>query len=875
MERSRLRKMLDRAWDTRLTILSAPAGFGKTTLLAEWLARSSRTGRAVAWLSLDQTDNEATSFWAHLVAAIRKAVPAVGNAALQVLESGQQPDDDILVELLNELGLSEQEFYIVLDDYHVIDLPVVHATMAFFVEHLPPNLHLVISTRADPALPLPRLRARGELCEIRSADLRFTDEEISAYLLGAVDTALTERDIAVLGDRTEGWIAALQLTALSMKGRTDVAAFIASFEGSDRYIVDYLVEEVLQRQSTETRTFLLQTCFLERLCGSLCRTVTGSRAAGEMLRSLDRSNLFLVPLDDRREWYRYHHLFADVLLTHFSDELQELLPGLHRRASAWFEQNGDRREAIRHALAGGDFESAAGLIELAIPELRMHRQDAAMAKMILALPVDLVKRRPVLSVGLAGALVSVGGFGEVDALLRDAEHCLTAGQGSVGSAIFTDRDQFEQLPGAIALFRSALAQMRGDMDVVIAQSQRVLAVAPSEDHLTRAGASGFLGIAFWTRGDLASSIRAWSHCLAGLRRVGHVADVLASSVAPVDICIAQGRLDEAFRLCGAALDLVVDGTPVTRGIADVHVALAELHGLRGDLASARRHLLASEDFGERGATPRYPARFRIAKAQLARAEGDGQGAIALLAEAERVYVADFYPDVRPISAMIARAAIMQGQLAEASHWVAAAGISADDELSYLREFQHITLARLMLAEGKTGSATIDFLDRLLQAAESGGRIGSVIELLMLRALACQGTGDMAGAIATLGRALALTEPQGYARVFIDEGEAMATLLKSAIKHRIAPQYARRLLKALGPRELEPTTHPDLLEPLSERELDVLRLFRGDLGGPEIARELGISLNTLRTHTKNLFEKLDVNNRRAAVRRAEELGLQRR
>jgi LuxR family maltose regulon positive regulatory protein len=867
--------MLDRAWDARLTILSAPAGFGKTTLLAEWLAGSSRTDRAVAWLSLDQTDNEAISFWAHLVAAIRKAIPGVGDATLQVLESGEQPDDDILVGLINELDMGEQEFYIVLDDYHVVDLPVVHATIAFFVEHLPPNLHLVISTRADPALPLPRLRARGELCEIRSADLRFTREEISAYLSGALDTALTERDIAVLADRTEGWVAALQLAALSMKGRTDIAAFIASFEGSDRYIVDYLVEEVLQRQSAETRTFLLQTCFLGQLSGSLCQAVTGSRTAGEMLRSLDRNNLFLVPLDDRREWYRYHHLFAEVLLTHFSDELQELLPGLHRRASAWLEQNGDRREAIPHALAGGDSESAAGLIELAIPELRKHRQDAAMAKMIQALPVDLVKRRPVLSVGLAGALVSVGRFGEVDALLRDAEYCLTAGQGSAETAIFTDRDQFEQLPGAIALFRSALAQMRGDMDGVIAQSQRVLAVAPPEDHLTRAGASGFLGIAFWTRGDLASSIGAWSDCLAGLRRVGHVADMLASTVAPVDICIVQGRLDEAFRLCEAALDLVGDGKPKPRGIADVHVALAELHGLRGDLAAAGRHLLASEDLGERAATPRYPARLRIAKAQLARGEGDPRGAIALLGEAARVYVADFYPDVRPISAMIARAAITQGRLAEASHWAAGAGISADDELSYLREFQHVTLARLMLAEGKTGSATIDFLDRLLQAAESDGRTGSAVELLILKALASQAAGDVAGAIASLGRALALAEPQGYVRVFVDEGEAITPLLKAAIKHRIAPHYAKRLLDALGPREQGPATHPNLIEPLSERELEVLRLFHSDLGGPEIARELGISLNTLRTHTKNLFEKLDVNNRRAAVRRAEELGLQRR
>lgn len=877
--RRRLSERLQRGAESRLTLISAPAGFGKTTLLAEWLAANASPDHAVAWLSLDHTDNDPMSFWSHVIAALQTAEPGAGEAALQMLQSGQQADDSMLAVLLNELGALPKRVHLVLDDYHAIDEPNVAAGMGFFVEHLPPNIRLVISTRADPALPLPRLRGRGELTEIRSADLRFTSDEISTYLSKVADTKLTEKDVSLLGDRTEGWIAALQLAALSMQGREDVAAFISGFAGSDRYIVDYLVEEVLQRQSEETRSFLLLTCFLKQLSGSLCQAVTGSKGAGELLQALDRNNLFLVPLDDRREWYRYHHLFADVLLTHFTEDLRDLLPELHRRASGWYEQHGDRSEAIRHALAGKDFERAAGLIELAIPELRLHRQDAALLSLTRALPADIIRFRPVLGVGLAGALVSSGAFDEVEDHLREAERCLAAAPGSAEAPIVVDAEQFRRLPGAIELFRSALAQIRGDIQGVIDHAERVLELAPADDHLGRAGASGFLGIAFWTRGELASAYRVWSDCLAGLRRAGHIADVLASTIAPVDIRFVEGRLTDALRLCESALELAEEqGTRLPRGIADIHAALAELHAERGDLAAAERHLLLGQALGERAATPRWQSRWRIAGARLRLAQGDRDAALGLLAEAERLYVADFFPDARPIAAMRARVAIAQGQLADASRWVAEAGVAVDDTLSYLREFEHIALARLKLAEdagARAGGVALGLLDRLLEAAESGGRTGSVIEILILQALAHQAHGDAAAALVALGRALTLAEPQGYVRVFADEGEPMATLLKAAIKQRVTPLYARKLLEALGPSERKVPTHPDLIEPLSDRELDVLRLLRTELGGPEIAGELRISLNTLRTHTKSIFEKLDVNNRRSAVRRAEELGLLRR
>lgn len=887
VERHRLSGRLQRGTQSRLTLISAPAGFGKTTLLVEWLAANAAVDRAVAWLSLDHTDNDLAPFWSHVIVALQTTMPGAGEAALQMLQAGQQADESMLAELLNELSALPQAVCVVLDDYHAIDHPGVQAGMTFFVEHLPPNCHLVISTRADPALPLPRLRARGELVELRLADLRFTSDEVSAYLSGTAGMDLTAKDIAILADRTEGWIAALQLAALAMQGRDDLAAFISGFAGSDRYIVDYLVEEVLQGQSEQTRSFLLHTCFLSRLSGPLCRAVTGSGVAGEMLRALDRNNLFLVPLDDRREWYRYHHLFADVLLTHFAEELRNLLPVLHRRASDWYEEHGDRAEAIRHALAGDAFDRAAELIELAIPELSRHRQEATLLGWIRALPGDLVRSRPVLGVGLVGALVSSGELDSIEGRLKDAEQGLAAlaeaDKGAPGSAagpfVAVDKEQLRHLPGAIELYRTALAQVRGDVASVVGHAQRVLDLAPADDHLGRAGAAGFLGIALWMTGDLTAAYRAWSDCVAGLRRAGRIADVIGSTIALVDICQVQGRMLEACHVCESALELAGgQGGLVPRGTADIHVALADLCRERGDLDAARRHLLKAEEFGERAATPRYQYRRRVARAHLLLAEGEQEDALDLLVQAERHYVADFFPDVWPVGAMKARVWIAQGQLAAAGHWVDAAGITVDDELSYLREFDHITLARLRLAEeahasiGRSASVALGFLDRLLQAAESGGRTASVIEILMLQALARRMHGDMEAAFVCLKRALTLAEPQGYVRLFVDQGSPMATLLKGAIKHRITPNYARELLAAFGRPEARPPTHPELIEALSGRELDVLRLLRSDMGGPEIAQELTVSLNTVRTHTRNIFEKLGVNNRRSAVRRAEELRL---
>jgi LuxR family transcriptional regulator, maltose regulon positive regulatory protein len=421
--RPRLSGRLRRGAASRLTLISAPAGFGKTTLLAEWLA-STRTERSVAWLSLEESDSQPASYWTYLITALQAAAPGVGSSALLLLQSGQPPVETVLTTVLNELGSAPNDLYLVLDDYHLVDSPDIQAGMTFLLEHLPPQVHLVVSTREDPALPLARLRARGELAEVRAADLRFTLGEVAAYLNDVTGLDLAASDIATLEGRTEGWIAALQLAALSIQGRDDVAGFIAGFAGDDRYIVDYLVEEVLGRQPANVRSFLVQTSILDRLSGPLCDAVTGQHGGKAMLQSLDRANLFLVPLDDRRRWYRYHHLFADVLHTHLLDEHRDQVAALHRRASQWFEQDGEPAQAIRHALAAGDVERAAGLVELELPELRRSRQEATIRGWLDAIPDDVVRVRPVLAVGFVGALMAGGEFEGVEDRLQDAERWL-------------------------------------------------------------------------------------------------------------------------------------------------------------------------------------------------------------------------------------------------------------------------------------------------------------------------------------------------------------------------------------------------------------------------------------------------------------------
>ncbi len=868
-----------------LVLVSAPAGFGKTTLLTEWLAAARTDGTLVAWLSLDQRDDDPATFWTYLVSALRTAVPDVGAQALALLQSPQSATDAVLATLLNELQSVPDELVLVLDDYHVIEAADIHDGVAFLLDHLPPQLHLVIATRVDPPLPLARLRARGELVEVRAADLRFGPDEAAAYLGDVMGLTLTDGEVAALEGRTEGWIAALQLAALSMQGRDDVAGFIAGFAGDDRFVVDYLVEEVLQRQPEQVRSFLLQTSVLTRLTGPLCDAVTGQDGGKAMLEALERGNLFVVPLDDRRRWYRYHHLFGDVLRARLLDENPDLVRALNLRASDWYERNGDPSAAIDHALAGEDFGRAADLVERALPAMGRARQEARLRRWLEALPDELFGVRPVLAVGYVGALMSTGEVRGVEARLREAERWVrpSTDEGREGGPspedmVVVDADAFRRLPTEITMYRAGLALVGGDVPGTLAHAQRALDLAGPDDHLGRGAAESLIGLAHWRTGDIEAAHRWYADGMATLGRAGRRSDVVGGAITLADLRIAQGRLRDAMSYYERGLQVATEERgAVLRGAADMHVGMAELFRERNDLDSARRHLSISSELGESAGLPQNRYRWRLGMARLRQLDGDASGALELLAEAERVYTSDYSPEVS-IPAIRARMWLAQGRLDDALGWVRERGLSADDDLGYLREYEHLTLARTLLArsaaEGSQGSLpdAVRLLSRLLRAAEDGRRNGSVIEILVLQALGFRAHRDLSAALASLRRALVLAEPEGYARIFLDEGPTMAALLRAMVTEEGAPASVHRLLDASGRPEATGSLDQGLVDPLSPRELDVLRLLGTHLDGPDIARQLFVSLNTVRTHTKNIYAKLGVNNRRSAVRRGEELDL---
>jgi LuxR family maltose regulon positive regulatory protein len=676
------------------------------------------------------------------------------------------------------------------------------------------------------------------------------------------------------------------------------------------------------------RSFLLQTSILDQLSAPLCNAVTARADSRSTLEALERGNLFIVPLDDQRQWWRYHHLFADVLQARLIEEQTDRVSELHRRASEWYEQNGSSADAIRHALAAKDFERAADLVELASTTMSRNRQEATLLGWMQALPEELFRARPVLSVTYAHVLMASGKLEGVKERLRDAERWLdtTADMGerldasqdaSSAEMVVVDKEEFRRLPGMIAIARAGLALALGDVPGTVTYARRALDLAPEDDHRTRGGAAGFLGLAYWTSGDLEAAHRTYADGMASLQKAGNISDAINGATTLAAIRIAQGRLHDAMRTYEQALQLAMEhGTPgfAVRGTADMYVGMSEILRERNDLHAATQHLLRSKEMGEHTGFPENRYRWRVAMARIRHAQGDLEGALEMLDEAERLYMSDFSPNVHPIAAWKTRVWVAQGRLAEALGWARKQGLSAEDELSYLREFEHITLARILLA--RYGSDHIDsaiheaigLLERLLKAAQEGGRMGSVIEILLLQALAQHMQGDIPAALLPLGQALTLAEPEDYVRIFLDEGEPMRLLIED-LRGKIVDgsfavsqsqpmellPYIERLLRsfstgqtattdqqhspALAPvgRRLGVQVSPilpieNLVEPLSQRELEVLRLLKTELSGPEIARELTIALSTVRTHTESIYSKLNVKTRRAAVKRATELGL---
>ena len=889
--RPRLIEKLNQGIHHKLTLISAPAGFGKTTLVSEWIAAEEWP---TAWLSLDESDTDPIHFLTYFVAALQRIAPEVGQTILAGLQSPQPPPIvSILTNLLNEVATMPQDILFVLDDYHRVEAKAVDEALTFLLEHLPPTLHLVITTREDPQLQLPRLRARGLLTELRAADLRFTEAEAAVFLNEAMSLNLSPADVASLEARTEGWIAGLQLAALALQGHPsqpgpgERSQFIQAMAGDNRYILDYLVTEVLQHQPDPIRRFLLQTSILSRLSGPLCDAVTGQANGSHILETLERTNLFVISLDDKRRWYRYHHLFADMLQAHLKREQPDAVPELHRRASLWYEQNNAPTDAIRHALLAQDFVRAADLIELAWPPIFNGIQPARWLNWINSLPDEIIRNRPVLSAGFAWTLLDIGEPEAAEARLCDVEQWLNNASNeptpmASQQMVVANKKAFQSLPAATASARAYWALSLGDRPAAIQHAQRALELFPNEEHYQRGIAAQFLGLAYWTGGDLELAFQAMADSVANVRLAGNAYFQIVGMVFQAYIRMAQGRLQEAGTLYEQLLQLEAENELVLRSAADLYIGLGKLYNEWGDLETAVNHLLTGQKLNEQAVLPGSMSRWHVAMACIKITEGDLATAQDLLRQVDRLYKRDPFPTVDLAAALQAQIWAAQGQLAPALDWVERQGLTVNSELSFLREFEYLTLARILIAQYRLErqddiiDKAIHLLDRLLQAAEAGGWGQSQIEILILQARAYQERGEMAKALAILQRALILAQPEGFVRLFIEEGQPMRELLAACLTQGAAPEYVTRLMQAIDPAPDETSTPPDpnqlLIEPLSDRELEVLALIGNGLTNQAIANELVIALSTVKKHVNNIFGKLGVSSRTQAVNRAQELAI---
>jgi LuxR family maltose regulon positive regulatory protein len=879
----------------RLVLISAPAGFGKTTLLTQWVTSAAVADSTVVWLALDRGDSDVHQFLSDLIAAIRVAAPGVGVEAQSLLAADRSPHpQDVLVSLINDLDLLTGATVLAFDDYHVIDGAEVHDAVAFLLDNLPPRITLAMTTRADPPLPLSRLRARAELVEVRAADLRFTPQETGSFLNDVMALRLAPGHVAALGVRTEGWAAGLQLAALSVSSAATpeaVTGFVDAFTGSHRFVLDYLIEEVLDRQPAGVREFLLDTSVLDQLTAELCDALTGRADGRRMLEALERDNLFVIALDGERRWYRYHHLFAEALRARLRSLHPDRYGAMHRAAARWYAAAGLLPDAVAHAVTAQDAPLAADLMELGLPELSRLRHDRTMQDWLGSLPDAQKRRRAVLAAAQAWFRLSEGDLDAVEPWLDAAEAAMAQGTPPLSEVAAAPRlaaqrelrdAELRGLPAMIAVYRAAVAQALGDVAGTVAHARRALTLADRDDHGSRGAAAGFIGLAAWAAGDLGTAVGTFTEAVGSLRAAGKVTDTLGATVVLAQMVVAQGRPDEARRLYERALAAADrPGGPPLNITGDLHVGLADILREQGLLDAAEEHLRIADELGPRGSLPENRHRRYTAGAGVSRARGDLDAAMALLDHAETLYRPGYFPDVRPIAATRARIRIAQGRLADARAWVRDRALRPDDPPTHLAEYDQLTLARLLIAEGDVGGA-LELLDRLLDAAQPAHRLGSVIEIRLVRALAHEAGADRDAATAELAAALADGVPAGYRRLFLDEGLPIVRLLSRPVG-TAAPAVRAHVAQLLDaepgidrtaavPSPTGPAVGPVMAEELSGREVEVLRLLATELTGPEIARALFVSVNTLRTHTKHIFTKLGVNTRRAAVARAIDQGL---
>ncbi len=891
VRRPHLVERLQQAVERPLTLIAAPAGFGKTTLLSTWLEHASLPA---AWISLEQDDDDLTRFWSYVFTALARVHQGLGTSALSLLQASTlsplPPIETVLTVWINDLATLPHEMALVLDDYHLITAPPIHRAVAYLVDHLPPQLHLVMATRADPPLPLARLRTRGHLTEIRAADLRFTSEEVIAFLTQALGPHLSSEDIAALEARTEGWIAGLQLAALSMQGRKDIPGFLQAFSGSHRYIIDYLVEEVLARQPEPVQTFLLQTAILERLQGSLCEAVMGvmrepgGEASGQaMLEQVEQANLFLTPLDEERRWYRYHQLFAEALRHRLQRRQPDLVPDLHRRASTWYEQHGLLREAVHHALTAADFAQAARLIEHSAEMTAKRGELATLRSWLEALPAELLRSRVELCLWQGWLLALSGQYDGAERLLQDLEPRLrtstisspltaTIGSGEPPRQGVSHRGLIEST-GRVAAIRAFIAFRRGDAARTIDLALQALEQLP-QDQAFRGLVAWYLGIAYLESGDLAKGSASLTEARAISQAAGNSYVAFMATYELAQMQARQGSLHQADQSYQRALELGAERGGPLAATGPAYVGRGELQREWNDLDRASHSLQEGIAKCQQTGNASIMLLGHITLARVKQAQGDAVGADLLIQKIPQILRSSHLSPLNAAygSAWHARLALAQGDLAEASRWVQERQLGVDDELSPPREMEYLTLARVLITQHRPREA-LPMLGRLLQLAERQGRMGNALGILVLQALANRAGGDEAGAMERLSRALSLAEPEGYIRLFVDEGEPIVALLLQAYARGIAPDYVATLLSAAGSRTPAAPSHADpLLEPLTERERDVLRLLVVGLSNQAIARELVITVGTVKRHINSIYGKLGVQSRTQAVARAHSLHL---
>jgi LuxR family transcriptional regulator, maltose regulon positive regulatory protein len=867
-------------------LVCAPAGFGKTALLADW-ARGG--GRPVAWLGLDGGDSDPARFWRYAVAALDRVRPGLAG---RVGALSPRSPEGLVTALINELAAdpAPDEVLLVLDDYHLVDAGPVHESLAFLLDNLPAGLRVVVSGRADPPLPLARLRARGQLAELRADDLRFTGNEAAALLGETAGPGLPATAVAALVARTEGWAAGLQLAGLSLRGHADPAGFAAAFRGSHRFVLDYLADEVLDGQPGPVRAFLLETSVLERLSGELCDAVTGRAGSQAMLQDIERAGLFLVPLDEVRGWWRYHHLFADLLQTRLQAEQPGRVQALHRAAAAWCEEHDLTDDAVRHALAAGDAAWAARLVERHVETLLGRSEGATLRRWLSALPAESVRHRPRL--GLAQAYRAAMGFQveALEALLDDADRAFAAG----GDEPYHDPagrpvSVLANVPAGIAFLRGTLARLRGNTALAAGYNRQALAHLGEDDWLLRSFVHWNQAAADWLGGRLGAAGRGLAEVLAGRR----AAEESFAGFLPMrvrydlgEVQRAQGDLDAALATCQQALDAASQSSEAAL-TGPAHVGLAQVLYERNELDAALDHATRGVTLCRQLAFTQSLATGLGLVARIRQAHGDPAGAVEAMGEAGQ---AGLTPQVialfNPVPSQRARLLLARGDVGAAAQWTTAAGLSPDDEPDYPREPAYLVLARVLLAQDDPGPA-LTLLGRLAGAAAGQGRTGSIIEIQALRALALAACGDQAGALGALTEALTLACRPGYVRVFADEGAPMHALLVQLSDARpgqqpaargIDPGYLAALVRTCGqpyagpPRSRAVGAPPGLAEPLTGRELEVLRLLATGKSNQRIAHDLVVALDTVKRHVTHILGKLGAANRTEAAARARQLGL---